>query len=63
MLPPSLFTLVMEALRVSVESAHRSRLFHGIKLTNGGPSLTHSLYVAGALLMGYWSIINVKNLS
>ncbi|KAK1416690.1 hypothetical protein QVD17_25805 [Tagetes erecta] len=62
-LSPFLFSIVMEALSVSIRMASGSGLFNGIRLPNGGIVITHCMYADDTLFLGDWSVQNGKNLA
>ncbi|KAJ0797670.1 putative RNA-directed DNA polymerase [Helianthus annuus] len=59
---PFLFIIVMEALSGLVKKACDDGIFTGIKLPNGGPTVSHLLYADDAMIMGEWSDANFKTL-
>ncbi|KAJ0477029.1 putative RNA-directed DNA polymerase [Helianthus annuus] len=61
-LSPFLFVIVMEALTGIMKHATSLGLFSGIKIPNGGPSLSHLMYADDVMFMGEWSSSNVNNL-
>ncbi|KAK1432883.1 hypothetical protein QVD17_09785 [Tagetes erecta] len=61
-LSPFLFILVMEALHLSIFEAVNMGIFHGIKLPNDGPVISHLFYADDAIFLGEWSLSNVQNL-
>ncbi|PWA74799.1 reverse transcriptase domain, Reverse transcriptase zinc-binding domain protein [Artemisia annua] len=53
----------MEAFAGMFRKATFLNLFKGVKLPNGGPSLSHLLYADDALVLGDWSLDNVKTVN
>lgn len=62
-LSPFLFLIVMEALKVSMESAKRLSLFNGIKLPNNKPHNSHLFNADDVLFLGEFSKRNILSLS
>ncbi|KAJ0907739.1 putative RNA-directed DNA polymerase [Helianthus annuus] len=52
---PFLFILAMEMLVMFINKAVKLGLFHGIKLPNDGPILSHLCYADDVLFIGEWS--------
>ncbi|KAJ0757712.1 putative RNA-directed DNA polymerase [Helianthus annuus] len=61
-LSPFLFVIVMEALTGIMKEAESVGLFHGVRVTSDGPSLTHLIYADDVMFIGEWSVSNVNNL-
>ncbi|XP_076897948.1 uncharacterized protein LOC143551383 [Bidens hawaiensis] len=57
---PFLFLVVMEALSCMIRAVCDEGLFCGIKLPNNGPVLSHLFYADDAMILGEWSIDNIK---
>jgi len=62
-LSPFLFILAMEGLHLAVKTARSKALITGIKLPNGGPTLSHLFYADDAIFSGTWDRHSIKNLS
>ncbi|KAJ0693348.1 putative RNA-directed DNA polymerase [Helianthus annuus] len=61
-LSPFLFIIVMEALSCMIRKACNSGAFDGVRLPNGGPTVSHLLYADDAMVMRDWSDFNFKAL-
>ena len=59
---PFLFVLVMEALSVTMRLATSCHRFHGIKVPNRGPVLTHLMYADDVTFIREWNEVNLVNL-
>ncbi|XP_076888771.1 secreted RxLR effector protein 78-like [Bidens hawaiensis] len=57
---PFLFIIVMEAFSCMFRRAAEAGIFKGIQTPNGGPILSHLLYADDAMIMGEWSLANLK---
>lgn len=53
----------MEGLNVALEAARDQRIFKGIDIPYGGPTISHLFYVDDALFIAKWSQSNLKNLA
>jgi hypothetical protein len=62
-LSPFLFIIAMEALTCMMNRAVDVGLFRGFFTPNGGPVISHLLYVDDALIVGEWSLQNIKNMA
>ncbi|KAJ9539315.1 hypothetical protein OSB04_032048 [Centaurea solstitialis] len=60
---PFLFLIAAEGLSIALKEARQVGVFHGIKLPNGGPEVSHLLYADDALFIGDWSFTNARNLT
>ncbi|KAM0052219.1 putative RNA-directed DNA polymerase [Helianthus debilis subsp. tardiflorus] len=58
-LSPFLFLVVMEALSCMVNKACSVGRFKGVKLPNGGPTVSNLLYADDALILGEWEEGNI----
>ncbi|KAL9999607.1 putative RNA-directed DNA polymerase [Helianthus debilis subsp. tardiflorus] len=61
-LSPFLFIILMEAFSGMLKQACVLGAFHGIKLPNNGPLLSHLLYADDAMILGEWTSVNFINL-
>ncbi|GJU58060.1 putative RNA-directed DNA polymerase, eukaryota, reverse transcriptase zinc-binding domain protein [Tanacetum coccineum] len=61
-LSPFLFIIAMEALHVSIQDAKSKGIFEGVNVGSNGINISHLQLANDALIMGTWSIDNVKNL-
>lgn len=52
----------MKGVNVAVKSTCENYLFRGIKIPNGGPSISHLFYAEDAIFVGEWSEDGIKNL-
>ncbi|KAJ0533882.1 putative RNA-directed DNA polymerase [Helianthus annuus] len=59
---PFLFILALEVLVMFVNKSVDIGLFHGLKLTNDGPVLSHLCYADDVLFIGEWSDHNAMSL-
>ncbi|KAJ0445513.1 putative RNA-directed DNA polymerase [Helianthus annuus] len=59
---PFLFILALEVLVMFVNKAVKLGLFHGVKLPNDGPVLSHLCYADDVLFIGEWSDHNAVSL-
>ena len=62
-LSPFLFILAIEALNVALVHARNNNIFQGIKVGKDNINVSHIQFADDALIMGEWSLINVRNLS
>lgn len=62
-LSPFLVIIAMEGLNVDMKSTCQNDIFHGVKISNGGPSISHLFYADDALFLGNWSSSNFSNLT
>ncbi|GJZ52405.1 putative RNA-directed DNA polymerase, eukaryota, reverse transcriptase zinc-binding domain protein, partial [Tanacetum coccineum] len=62
-LSPFLFILVVEALNVVMLEAKNKNIFKGIEVGNDKVYMSHLQFADDALIMGEWSLHNVKNLT
>lgn len=59
---PFLFIIVMEALSSIIRKACDIGSFDGVKINDGGPTVSHLLYADDAMVMGEWSKSNLQAL-
>lgn len=57
-----LFIIAMEGLNAAIRSACQHSFFHGVKLPNGEPMISHFFYADDALFVGEWSSLNPCNI-
>lgn len=62
-LSPFLFILAMEGLNVAVKSTSKNVLIRCIKLSNGGPMISHLFYANDVIFVGEWCSESITNLS
>ncbi|KAJ0946971.1 putative RNA-directed DNA polymerase [Helianthus annuus] len=62
-LSPFLFIIAMEVITLFINRACASGLYHGCKLPNGGPNITHLGYADDVVFVGLWSEENVITLN
>lgn len=62
-LSPFLFIIAMEGLHAAMKSVNQSNLFHGVKIPNNGPTISHLFYADDVLFVGEWRRSNFVNLS
>ncbi|KAJ0612656.1 putative RNA-directed DNA polymerase [Helianthus annuus] len=62
-LSPFLFIIAMQVLDMFMKRALDLGLFHGIKLPNGGPIISHLCYADDVIFIGEWSMHNVVSLN
>ncbi|KAL4592668.1 hypothetical protein LXL04_005671 [Taraxacum kok-saghyz] len=62
-LSPFLFVIAMEGLNIIMNSAIQNSIYHGVKLPNDGPSVSHLFYADDAIFMGEWTNANFTNLA
>ncbi|KAJ0788573.1 putative RNA-directed DNA polymerase [Helianthus annuus] len=60
---PFLFLVVMEILSCLISNACNLGCFKGINTPNGGPVMSHFLYADDALILGEWSVENIKTIA
>ena len=60
---PFLFIIAVEGLNSIMKEAVEKGVFHGCKLPNGGPTISHLQYVDDTVFIGDWYTSNSKNIS
>ncbi|KAJ9557471.1 hypothetical protein OSB04_012085 [Centaurea solstitialis] len=63
LMAPFLFLIAAEGLSIALKEAKLKGAFHGLKLPNGGPEVSHLQYADDALFVGDWSFTNARNLT
>lgn len=61
-LSPFLFIIAMEGLSCIMKRASLLGAFHGIRVADSGPLLSHFMYADDVVFCGEWSIFNALNL-
>ncbi|GKE69948.1 putative RNA-directed DNA polymerase, eukaryota, reverse transcriptase zinc-binding domain protein, partial [Tanacetum coccineum] len=61
-LSPFLFIIAVEALHVTIQEAKSKNIFEGVKVGTNGVDISHLQFADDSLIMGNWSLENVKNL-
>ena len=61
-LSPFLFIIAAEALHISLQVAKERNIFEGVEVGHNKIDISHLQFVDDALIMGKWSLENVKNL-
>lgn len=60
-LSPFLFIIAMEGLNVAMRTASQKSLFHGVKIPNDGPSVSHLFYAGDMRFVGDWTSSKFAN--
>ena len=62
-LSPLLFILAVEALNVAILEAKDKKLFCGVEVGKDKINVSHLQFADDAIILGNWSLDNVKNMS